>query len=385
LSGGPDGVAEWNAFRSGAQQLVLDKLDLHDTVVDGANLARTRIRGRWERVQFHNADFSSSTLFASMQQCHFWRSHFERASVFGSILNDVRFVECGLKKSYWFDSRFNEVSFAECVMRESGFDGLVARSVAWTSTDLTSSRFGNCSLSGVLVDGSLLCDIDLTPFIDAVTPVAAAHAFAAVVDWKSVAKSRHVARMIDLLIALGMPAVVAIYLIESVNSLSIPELFSMLQSTFISYGGPDQEFAQRLHEGLQKNGVHTFFFPEHAEMGRRLSSVMNKGVGEFDRTVLVCSKASLSRAGVRNEIQLALDREAREGGSDRLIPIALDDYVFTAEWWPERPENVRAVRDKVVADFRDLDKFDRQLTRLIAALKKHHLPNGGKGSSPLTT
>jgi uncharacterized protein YjbI with pentapeptide repeats len=120
-------------------------------------------------------------------------------------------------------------------------------------------------------------------------------------------------------------------------------------------------------------GVTTFFFPEHAVPGERLHRMMRKGVNDFDRTVLVCSKNSLDRKGVLNEIEESLAREAREGGVSYLIPIALDDYVFGA-WKPARQDIAQAVRDKIVGDFRGADadpvKFAAGLQRLIAALKK---------------
>lgn len=100
---------------------------------------------------------------------------------------------------------------------------------------------------------------------------------------------------------------------------------------------------------------------------------MRKGVNDFDRMILVCSKDSLGRKGVLNEVEEALAREARGGGESYLIPITLDNYVFAA-WKPTRDDLAQVVRDKVVADFQgaetDETKFSKGLQRLIAALKK---------------
>ena len=147
----------------------------------------------------------------------------------------------------------------------------------------------------------------------------------------------------------------------------------MLQSTFISYGSPDEPFARELSQALHRNGVTTFFFAEHAVPGEKLHRMMRKGVNEHDRVILVCSRASLDRKGVLNEIEETLAREARDGGAAYLIPIRLDDYVFSG-WTPPSPDTAQAVRDRVVADFEGADadaaKFDTGLRRLIAALKK---------------
>ena len=43
-------------------------------------------------------------------------------------------------------------------------------------------------------------------------------------------------------------------------------------------------------------------------------------------------------------------REASEGGSEILIPVTLDDYVF--RWRPKRADLARQIRARVIADFR---------------------------------
>ena len=169
-----------------------------------------------------------------------------------------------------------------------------------------------------------------------------------------------------------MPEVFVEYMVDCALSLKT-EVFKMLQSTFISYGAPDEAFARKLYEALHRNGVTTFFFPEHAVPGDKLHRVMRAKVNELDRIVLVCSAASLVRSGVLNEIEETLTREARDGGAAYLIPITIDDYVFSA-WKPPNPDTAQAVLARVVADFRGADtdpaKLQSALLRLISALKK---------------
>ncbi|OAI45624.1 hypothetical protein AYO44_12605 [Planctomycetaceae bacterium SCGC AG-212-F19] len=144
-------------------------------------------------------------------------------------------------------------------------------------------------------------------------------------------------------------------------------------SCFISYGGPDKDFARMLYESLTKQDVQAFFFPTHAVPGKRLHKVMRKGVNQYDRIILICSKASLDRPGVLNELTETLQREAREGGKDYLIPITLDNYVFK-DWAPNEPQLAQAVRDRVVADFTgtidDKVKFKKAFKKLMSALDK---------------
>jgi serine/threonine protein kinase len=146
----------------------------------------------------------------------------------------------------------------------------------------------------------------------------------------------------------------------------------MLRSTFIIYGTPDEHFARKLYGALNRSGVATFFFAEHAVPGEELHGMLRKEVNKHDRIILVCSRESLDRKAVQTEIEEVLAREFRDGGA-YLIPIRLDDYVFSG-WKPADPDRARAVRDRVVADFEGADtdqaKFDAGVKRLIEALRK---------------
>ena len=143
-------------------------------------------------------------------------------------------------------------------------------------------------------------------------------------------------------------------------------------SVFLSYGGPDEDIAKRFYEGLEQAGVKTWFFKKHASFGKRLHRTMHEGINTFDRVVLLCSRHSLKRAGVMNEIERVLSREATEGGAELLIPVALDDFIFT-EWSPARFDLAEQIRERVIADFRgtfnDKAKFESQFERLLRALQ----------------
>ncbi len=109
------------------------------------------------------------------------------------------------------------------------------------------------------------------------------------------------------------------------------------QSVFISYGGPDEEFARLLLNGFVRRSIKVFFFAESAVPGQRLHRTMATAVLEYDRIVLVCSKASLDRPGILYEVEQVLAREATEGGQDLLIPLVVDDSLFVT-WQPTRPD-----------------------------------------------
>lgn len=153
-----------------------------------------------------------------------------------------------------------------------------------------------------------------------------------------------------------------------------------LASVFISYGGPDANFAALLNRRLTESGVKTYFFHEDALPGMKLHRLMREGVNNHDRVLLVCSQESLVRPGVMNELQEALQRESREGGSEVLIPLALDNCLFE-DWGPADRGVAQALLDRVVADFRGAKEepvlFDSAVEKLMSAL---HLGSQGEVS-----
>lgn len=147
----------------------------------------------------------------------------------------------------------------------------------------------------------------------------------------------------------------------------------MFNSLFISYGGSDEAAAVIINAYLKQKGIKTWFFPDDALPGQKLHRMMYEGVNSHDRVLLLCSQRSLSRPGVLNEIERVLEREAKEGGSEILIPIALDGFVF-GDWAPHHLDLAEQIRSRVITKIEvsqiESEYVQKQLSKLIAALSK---------------
>lgn len=167
-------------------------------------------------------------------------------------------------------------------------------------------------------------------------------------------------------VCVPMTKVMSIF--NSFNTLiEIVEESEMHKTLFISYGGPDDGIVTEINKKLKSKGVKTWFFPDDALPGDKLHRMMHEGVNNHDRVLLVCSKNSLTRNGVLNEIERVLEREANEGGSEILIPITLDDYVY-GDWAPTRTDIAAQVRSRVITKY-DVDNDENSINKLVNVLK----------------
>jgi hypothetical protein len=326
----------------------LDHAHLADCGLGDATFIESSFRGAaFERVRLAHAEFTACDLTG--------------ASFDGTTLDQVSLTETSLRGA----------RLAGLNTFEATLDGVDATGADLTGANLFlahlwDTRLTDATLDGVTLGFTTFTAMDLSPFCDAAGLV---HHGPSNVDLRSVMRSYRHPGVKRFLMDCGVPPLVAEYTIAAAEAEG-DALKSLMRSTFISYGGPDEAFARRLYDELRKHGVTTFFFPETARLGRRIGDEVHSRIQEHDRVILVCSRASLDRPGVRNEIQETFDREARDGGATYLLPIRLDDYVLDGWDDPLAPR----VRDRVVGDFSgamDDDRtFDAAMSRLLAALRK---------------
>jgi uncharacterized protein YjbI with pentapeptide repeats len=348
---------------------------------------------RGER-NFSDANFDGSDLHLSRYaNCDFNGSSFR-----GSHLYEVIFAGCNLTRTTWAGARlkrcqiikssldscsFYAATLDDLLLSESSAAGATFRHAHIEHSRFTFADLTNVELFGAVFRRSIVADsycggarVGENIFVDCRIPSliqAPEINFSGPinVDWLTLSQNLDANQLEDFLLRGGSPEVFVKYSIEGARSMNTKALFSLMRSTFISYGAPDVAFAEHLRDALLRNGVRTFLFASDAVPGEPLHRVMRQGVDNYDRVILICSEASLDRRGVQNELELALAKEARDGGAAYLIPVVLDDYLF--RWKPARSDLAQALRERVVADFRrarsDAEAFAAGVSRLLKALR----------------
>ncbi len=337
------------------------------------------------RREFHYVNLDGVSLFeADLRAASFYGSSLRGVDLSGALLTYIQLkcadLECAnLQGAFVNASDLIDANFTNANLSEADFTGASFHYANFTGSDLRGAYLGNSSLAKVILQGAdltkahlsgtYLDDLDVRPLCDATN---LKHSSPSHIDANTVMQSYTHPGLKQFMIDCGVPPLFAEYMIDCARSLGEPLVRQLMRKTFISYGGPDEPFARKLYYGLRDHNVNTFFFPESATVGERISAEVFQKIQDHDRILLICSKSSLDRPGVINEIQETIDRETRDGGATYLLPIMLDDYVLTG-WAENRPELAERVRRRVIADFRGADrnndKFSKAFDRVIDALK----------------
>ena len=101
-------------------------------------------------------------------------------------------------------------------------------------------------------------------------------------------------------------------------------------SCFISYSSQDEDFAKRLHADLQAHGVRCWFAPEDMKIGDRLRVRIDESIRLHDKLLLILSEHSMASQWVEQEVETAMEREEKQGGTV-LFPIRIDDAVMGSQ------------------------------------------------------
>ena len=146
-------------------------------------------------------------------------------------------------------------------------------------------------------------------------------------------------------------------------------------SCFISYAGEDQEFADRLYEGLQNKGVRCWFAPHDVKAGEKLHEQIDEAIRLHDKLLLILSEDSMNSEWVKTEIFNAREREVAEK-KRKLFPVRLVPFETLYDWKcfdaKTGKDLAREIAEYFIPDFanwKDHDSYKTGFERLLKDLK----------------
>jgi len=147
-------------------------------------------------------------------------------------------------------------------------------------------------------------------------------------------------------------------------------------SCFISYSGSDQEFAQKLHLDLRREGVRTWLVPDDMKIGDPIQPRIDQEIQSNDKLLLVFSKNSVNSDWVEFEVNQTLEQERRiyaDMGNDELpipvlFPIMIDSSIIEAkQFWARNIREERHIEN--FSEWQNKTSYKSAFDRLLKDLK----------------
>ncbi len=143
---------------------------------------------------------------------------------------------------------------------------------------------------------------------------------------------------------------------------------SQKRNIFLSHSHKDKHFVRQLAVYLEKADLSCWVDEAELDFGDSIIDRIGQGIYESDLIAAVISKNSVRSAWVQKELQLAMTREI-SGQKIRVLPIIIDSCTELIPYY---------LRDKLYADFRDIDKFENNIDLLVHSVQKRlELPISG--------
>ena len=364
------GVDVWNQWREKNSETEIDLAgaDFHEQDLSKINLSSAHLdladfvaanltEANLYRAHLSGAAFNFATLYqANFQEAYLDFSDIRNANLCEANLNHANLKEADLRESnltgasllgaYLEDTNFiratlNAVDFTSGVFAYSIFDenDLSTTFGLETGVHELPSHIGNNTIQKskgkipiAFLRGCGLSDVDIE-YAKLANPDLTAHEISEITE-----------RIFDL---------------KETQAIQISKLF-------ISYSHANSDFADRLEEKLNKDGIR-FWRDIHDATAGRLEKQIDRAIRQNPTVLLVLSEHSTNSDWVEHEARLARKLE-KELGRDVLCPIALDDSWKSCNW-PERiKEQIMEYNILDFSNWEDDGKFDKMFKKLIDGL-----------------
>lgn len=283
------GVSTWNTVQS------LPFLRFRN--FQEAFLLRADLRG----ADLRGADFRGASLHAA----NFRGANLEEANFFGANLLGVDFRGANLE-----GADFTAVAFIQSKLEEANFARARLHETSFSNVNLSSTKgLDHCLHSGP-------CSFDHRTFAQSNDVPIEFWQGCGLSDWQiEAAKLSHPGLTQDDVVSIT-------YEVARLRG----EQPIQLLSPFICYSSHDDDFAKKLYDRLQSNGVRCWFAPEDMKIGDRFRNQVDEAIHIHDKLLLVLSEHSVASRWVEKEVETALEKED-EIGEAVIFPIKLDKAV----------------------------------------------------------
>ena len=343
---------------------IIRDADLEKASLVGANLTNTLISDSnlgeidFGKADFRNADFTGSDLSKSI----FMGAKFKNTTFYKAYLCDTDFRTARINRSDFSKADLTGADFTEASLFESHFVRTILQNAIFNYTKLALTTFSHIDLSKVKgleniqhITGSYI-GTSTVQLSKGKIPVeffrGCGLSDLEIEQAKLATPGLHPEQITDITYKIH-----ELYLGEGIQ----------YYSCFISYNSDNQEFAQKLYNDLQENGVRCWFAPEDMKIGDQIRPTIDKQIRVRDKLLVILSENSVKSEWVGDEVEAALEEEKT---SDRLVlfPIRLDEAVMeTRDDWAAKIKRRRHIGD--FSNWKDEGSYQKAFERLLRDLK----------------
>jgi uncharacterized protein YjbI with pentapeptide repeats len=378
------GAPVWNNWRQENDEIIPDfsgadlrykplygtnlyEADLSNAVLTNVMLSNANLR----YANLCGADLKEASLvgadlsMADLQQACLQGANLSKAVLYRTKLEGICLREANLKSADLKETKLRNADLAATDLSYANFYHTDLRYVNLSKANLTEAYLRDADLRHAELNSTVLQGTICwrTNFSNAKNLDSCVHWGPSIIDHWTILISGGLST--TFLRGCGLPDV----LIEYLPSLLTEPL--QFYSCFISYSNKDEEFARKLYEDLQNNGVRCWFAPEHLRIGDKIRLAIDESIRVYDKLLIVLSENSIYSKWVEHEVETALDKE-NERGKQVLFPIRLDNSIMEqkVDW------GAKIRRERNIGDFtkwKDPEVYKKAFSRLLRDLKAERL------------
>ncbi len=364
------GVDAWRDFVQGQKYMFraqlegadlsamdLQWVDLHGGNLQGADLQGTDLVGaNLEGANLKTANLARANLFAGycmnadFQGANLMAANLRRADLREANLHEANLFDADLRGANLWGANLQGANFRRANLQRTNlqranlvnanlWDANLQRALL-LGTIFSGTFFRNTNFASAGLGGTIFSDCDLSQVIGLSEVI---HHGPSTMGVDTIFQSRgnipdHFLRQA------GVPN----NLIEAIPTLRGNP--SEYYSCFISYSAKNQNFADRLKEDLQKQGIRCWLASENIKSGRKVRHEIDKTLKMQDILLLILSEAAIDSFWVENEVGAAFERErVRKSSSNDtqvLFPVTIDNCIFTTKKaWGKMIRTTRNISD----------------------------------------
>lgn len=210
-------------------------------------------RRAFPNAHLDDADFGRANLGAasfygsSLRRADFSKAILTFVQLKGANLTNATLSEAAINATDLIATNFTGANFtrADCTgaaMNRTNFTGADLRNVSLGNAHLDNANLTDARLDGAYLSGTVLSDLDISALCDAKR---LRHGSPSYIEARTVIKSYGHPKLKQFMLDCGVPPIFAEYMIDCARASGDSFLRSLMQTTFISYGGPDEVFARK--------------------------------------------------------------------------------------------------------------------------------------------